>query len=103
MQSQKSSTKTPLRLPWRFGSMVWRGRGWWITWRDPAGNILWANAGTDDACEARRILAVNSLPRARAMVAALEAIAHGKPYQSDAKAGVSPRRAGTSRGLKAAG
>ena len=61
--------------------MVFRGRVWRITWRDTAGKVHWDNAGTGDAREAQRLLAHRALPRAKAMVKALEAIIHGTPFE----------------------
>ncbi|HEY1861520.1 MAG TPA: hypothetical protein VGG61_14260 [Gemmataceae bacterium] len=74
-------------LPWGFGSMAFHGRVWRLTWRDAAGQVHFDNSNTDDACEAQRIMAKKALPRARAMVRALEAIANGTPYYKTEAAG----------------
>lgn len=104
MQSQNSSTKEgrkPLPLPWGFGSMAFHGRVWWLTWRDPEGEIHIDNSNTADAAEAQRIMAGLSLPRARALVALLERIANGEEiYQGDRSAGrgsPKPRKVGGDR------
>jgi hypothetical protein len=94
MQSHKSNTaeeRIPLPLPWGFGSMSWRGCVWRLAWRDPAGEIHYESSRTADAAEAQRIMAVKALPRAQAMVEALERIAHGETYR---EAGKGSNRAG---------
>ena len=86
MQSQNSSTeekRKPLPLPWGFGSMVFHGRVWWLTWRDIDGKVHHDNSGTGDAAEAQHIMAERALPRARAMVAQLERIAYGEETYID--------------------
>jgi hypothetical protein len=68
-------------LPWGFGSMAFHGKVWRITFRDVNNEVHFENSHTDDAAEAQRIMAKKALPRARAMVKALTAIANGTPYQ----------------------
>jgi len=85
MQSHHRS-KPPAKLPWGFGSMAFHGKVWWLIYRTPDGKIHYENSGTADAGEAQRIMAGRALPRARAMVEALEAIADGKPDQAATEA-----------------
>lgn len=79
MQSQKGSNKSQQdkpRLPWGLGSAALKGNVFWLVFRDPAGKVRYENSYTADAAEAERILAAKALPRARAMVAALEKLAN---------------------------
>src|SRR5882672_314851 len=93
MQSQKPSTEQQERpqLPWGMGSARIKGRVWWITYRDPKGKIHLENSGTGDPAEAQRIMAQKALPRAWAMVAALEKLANAEPQGPNSKGGKRPR------------
>jgi hypothetical protein len=79
MQSHDRSTKQgrkPLPLPHGHGSMAFHGTKWWLIYRDAKDKKHYENSGTDDAREARKIMAERALPRARAAVAELERIAN---------------------------
>lgn len=75
-------------LPWGHGSMSFHGSKWWLIWRDTKNKIHHENSQTDDASVAQKVLAQRALPRARAAVAELEAIANGDEiHQGDQAAG----------------
>jgi hypothetical protein len=84
------------------GSAQLYGRVWWVTDRTPQGEVRFENSGTEDAAEAQKIMADRALPRAKAMVARLEAIVNGEATdQGDSKARrkcAKQRAAGRDRG-----
>jgi len=71
--------------------MAFHGRSWWIIWRDADGKTHFDNANTASAIEAQRILAGRVLPRAKAMVALLEQIIDGTPWNAAPEAAASRR------------
>jgi len=81
------------------------GRVWWFTYRALDGNIKWENSELEDQALARQLLAQKVLPRARLILATLEAIADGKEDPSNGEAGgPGPTPPGSRRGgRKAAG
>jgi hypothetical protein len=86
MQSQtrrKPTKKDRPKLPHGAGSAAFKGKVWWITYRDAADEIHYENSGTDNPAEVRKIMAERALPRARAVLAELERIANEEVPQPD--------------------
>jgi hypothetical protein len=73
--------ENPSGLPYGCGSIMMRGRTWWMIYRDGEGRTIQENTWTTDKRVARYMVTYRALETARAKVAALERILNEEaPY-----------------------